>query len=299
MNSAQTLGLGTWIVRFKDHLISERGLSKNTVEAYLADLNLFQNFVEERFSKSDIDELSEADINQFVTALRQTGSANSSIARRISSIRMFSRFLLSEGVLDDDFAELAESPKIMRKLPQPLTEVKVKQFLSAPADRNPNMVRDRAILELLYSSGLRVSEAANLRVSDIDFQRRLVRCVGKGDKERTVPVHPRALGWIARHLEQRDKNTPGDWLFASTYGPISRQKIWKIVKQFARKSGLTQNITPHTFRHSFATHLLGGGADLRVVQELLGHSKITTTQIYTFVDRERLKKVYKMTHPRA
>ena len=286
---------------FANHLSVERGLSANTVAAYRCDLEQFAFHVERAGAR--LQDLNEGHVTTFTAWLKGDNQADSSIARKVSAIRMFARFLCAEGVLKEDFAELVESRRAARCLPEPLTIPRVKKFLVAPGDRNPRRLRDRAMMELLYATGLRVSELTGLKVADLDLERGFVRCTGKGNKERIVPVGAVACLWVSRYLADRAKRTrekANPYLFAGhTRAGISRQRVWGMVKAYARKAGITQNVTPHTLRHSFATHLLGGGADLRAIQEMLGHARITTTQIYTHVDRERLKAIYRAAHPRA
>jgi len=296
------------IVDFLNHLAVERGLSTNTVHAYRTDLEQFASLAARE--KANIDTLCEDHVVRFMDRLRAEGQADSSIARKVSALRMFARFLYAEGVRSDDFTEAIESRRAARRLPEPLSAVRVKRFLlaSSPAaggGRNKTRgLRDRALLELLYASGLRVSELTGLRVTDIDLERGLLRCVGKGNKERLVPVGEVARVWVATYLAERAKRSgPGrdsPYLFTGRRTePLTRQSVWRLVKSSARRAGIEQRVTPHTLRHSFATHLLGGGADLRAIQEMLGHARLATTQIYTHVDRERLKRVYRAAHPRA
>jgi integrase/recombinase XerD len=286
---------------FANHLTVERGLSANTVAAYRRDLEQFAYHAGR--AGAGLGDLHEDHVVGFMQRLKAEGQADSSIARKVSAVRMFARFLCAEGVVEKDFSEAIESRRAARRLPEPLTLPRVKKFLVAPGDRNPRQLRDRAMMELLYATGLRVSELTNLKVTDLDLERGFVRCTGKGNKERIVPVGAVARLWIARYLAERsqrqgEKSCP--YLFTGGRGTgISRQRVWGMVKAYARRAGITQRVTPHTLRHSFATHLLGGGADLRAIQEMLGHARITTTQIYTHVDRERLKQIYKQAHPRA
>ncbi len=296
---------------FVNHLAVERQLSRNTVEAYQSDLEKFLSFSEER--GRTIESLTEADVIGFMECQKRDGQSDSSIARRVSAIRMFARFLCAESVRPDDFTEAVESRRVPKHLPQALSPPKVKRLVtiasrSDGAGRDhrtrTDRLRDRAVLELLYASGLRVSELTGLKIADINMDSGFVTCVGKGNKERMVPVGQAARTWIAAYLEERNRK-PGPLrsslhLFTGAAGaPITRQTVWHMIRRQARRAGITDHITPHTLRHSFATHLLGGGADLRAIQEMLGHASITTTQIYTHVDREHLKRVYLAAHPRA
>jgi len=295
------------IESFANHLAVERQLSPNTVAAYRSDLDSFARYVGDRRA----DTLVEADVVGFMEHRKGKGDAESSIARKVSAIRMFARFLCAEGVRTDDFTEAVESRRAPRRLPHALSGPKVKRLLASSSTRDPwgarrrsnlDLLRDRAMLELLYSSGLRVSELVALRVGDLDMERGFVRCLGKGGKERIVPVGQVARTWMAAYVEEsgRRSSHAGPFLFAGATGAApSRQAVWKMIRAQARRAGITERVTPHTLRHSFATHLLGGGADLRAIQEMLGHARITTTQIYTHVDREQLKRVYRDAHPRA
>jgi integrase/recombinase XerD len=291
----------TCIGDFLNHLKVERGLSANTLAAYRRDLEQFAASLPAGH-RADLSRLSEADLVRLQERLKAEGQADTSIARKTSAVRMFARFFCAEGHVKHDFTELVESRRVPRRLPQPLSLPKMNRFLPRGPVRGKTALRDRAMLELLYSSGLRVSELTGLRLGDVDLQRGLLRCTGKGNKERMVPVGASAVAWVSRYLEGRMAGTrpePSDPLFAGSGGPVSRQRVWKAVKEQARRAGITDRVTPHTLRHSFATHLLAGGADLRVIQEMLGHARITTTQIYTHVDRERLKVIYRAAHPRA
>jgi tyrosine recombinase XerD len=292
---------------FLNHLTVERGLSSNTVSAYRNDLHLFAGALHDQWrlklsAQPDVRKVKQGDVEAFTERLKREGQAETSIARRVSAIRMFARFLCAEGILKQDFSETVESRRMPQRLPAALSVRKVQRLLNCPQIRTSREIRNRAMLEVLYSSGLRVSELVGLRVDDFDFQRGTRRCIGKGNKERIVPVGAVACAWVTRHLSAREK--PKDRraeavLFAGRRGPITRQEVWRVVKSHSKRAGITERVTPHTLRHSFATHLLGGGADLRAIQEMLGHARITTTQIYTHVDRERLRVIYRQAHPRA
>jgi integrase/recombinase XerD len=294
-----------YIDSFTNHLSVERQLSANTVDAYRNDLEQFSRFAAER--EAQVQSLSESDVIAFMERLKREKKSDSSIARKVSAIRMFARFLCAESVRPDDFTEAIESRKAPKRLPHALTIPKVKRLLTAASRHDVSIgdhrskverLRDRAMLELLYSSGLRVSELTHLKTIDLDLERGFVQCMGKGSKERVVPVGKVARIWISSYLEAAGKGS--GYLFAGRSGaPITRQSVWNTIRRHARKAGITDHVSPHTMRHSFATHLLGGGADLRAIQEMLGHARITTTQIYTQVDRERLKQVYRDAHPRA
>lgn len=287
------------LLRFTNHLVTERGLSRNTVQAYRRDLEQFTAYLK-RIAVS-LDQVDGETVACFIRYLKEGGLSDASIARKLSALKMFSRFLCSEKVIEADFTEFLESRKAPQHLPEPLSIARVRRLLDVPGR---GRIRDRAILELLYACGLRVSELVSLRVGDVDLQQRQVRCLGKGEKERQIPLGASACRWISAHLAERrrrgerlDRAAP---LFSGRVsGALTRQTVWRLVKGYARHAGITQRVTPHALRHSFATHLLGGGADLRVIQELLGHARLSTTQRYTYVDTSRLKRIYRAAHPRA
>jgi integrase/recombinase XerD len=298
------------IVRFITHLAAERGLSANTVAAYRRDLEQFADYAGRQGAR--LETLTERHVVGFMAWLRAEEQSDSSIARKVSAVRMFARFLCAEGTLAGDFTEAVESRRAPRRLPEPLSIPKMNRLLSLPSPVLGGRVRgggcvalrDRAMLELLYATGLRVSELVGLKVTDLDMERGFVRCVGKGSKERIVPVGAVARAWAARYLAarakraRREQNSP--YLFPGYSGAaLTRQRVWRLVKVYAARAGISLRVTPHTLRHSFATHMLGRGADLRAIQEMLGHARLTTTQIYTHVDMERLKRIYRETHPRA
>jgi len=290
-----------YIDDFLNHLLVERGLSQNTLAAYGRDLGQFAQYAEAHHA--GLAELGEAPVVGFMGMLRDAGQADASIARKVSAIRMFARFMQSERVLAYDFTEMVESRRAARKLPEPLSVVKTRRFLAAAGTDARRRLRDRAMMELLYASGLRVSELATLRVGDLDLSRGMLHCVGKGNRERMIPMGQVAVGTLwayLRQLEQRTGHAPEGMLFPGRWGgPMTRQRIWRMVKLTAARANSGQRVTPHTLRHSFATHLLSGGADLRAIQEMLGHARLTTTQIYTHVSTERLRVVYDAAHPRA
>jgi integrase/recombinase XerD len=287
------------IPNFTNHLAAERGLSDNTIAAYSRDLDDFNNYLSRR--GVHLPELDSPHVIGFVGSLRQAGLAESSIARKLSAIKTFARFLVSEEIIRTDFTESIESRRTERKLPEPLNIPRVSRLLAAPNIRRPRELRDRAMFELLYSSGLRVSELVGLQMGDIDLVHGFVRCLGKGGKERMVPVGEVACAWVARYLKiQAARGKKSQYVFPGRTGrPLVRQEVWRLIKGHAKRAGITQRVTPHTLRHSFATHLLRRGADLRSIQEMLGHARLSTTQIYTHVDMERLRQVYNAAHPRA
>ncbi len=279
----------------------ERGLSANTLAAYSRDLI---QFARSAGSESPAT-VARRDILEHLMKLRDEGIQPSSAARKLVAIKVFFRFLLSQRLIPSDPSGVIESPRLMKGLPEVLdVEETVRLLKSASGRDGIRSIRDRALLELLYASGLRVSEASGLKLTDLNQEAGFLRCMGKGGKERVVPVGRHALQWIQKYLQQA---RPGfkpkagvRELFLSRLGkPLSRVSIWMILKQYVKLAGIRRPITPHTLRHSFATHLLQAGADLRVVQELLGHASIATTQIYTHVDRARLKAIHAKYHPRG
>lgn len=284
-----------------DFLRLERGLSNNTVSAYRRDLHQFAEGLQGKPPAS----ITRHDILDHLMKLRDEKRAPSSVGRKLVAIKVFFRFILSQGLRKDDPSSIIESPRLMKGLPDVLDVEEVGRLLKAADSREgKKTVRDRALLELLYASGLRVSEASGLKLSDLNAEAGFLRCMGKGGRERLVPVGSQALKWIGKYLgEARAGFGPkpdSRQIFLNRFGaPLSRVSIWAIIKFYAREAGLRKRVTPHTLRHSFATHLLEAGADLRVVQELLGHASIATTQIYTHVDRARLKSIHARFHPRA
>lgn len=282
--------------RFLDYLAVERGLSGNTVSAYRRDLEQFAQVAEVR----DASRIRDADVRRFAAWISRSGMADSSGARKLSALRSLVRFLSSEGELPDDLTDSIETRRMPRMLPTAISLKKVRRLLHGGDVQGRNGLRDRAAVELLYSSGLRVSELVSLHVGDVDLAERRLRCVGKGNKERTVPVGASAAAWVARYLVERAEAAPGSPLLVGARGrALTRQSLWRVVRRRRCAAGLSDRVTPHTLRHSFATHMLARGANLRAIQEMLGHARLTTTQIYTHVDMERLKQVYRAAHPRA
>ena len=287
---------------FLNYLSVERGLSRNTIISYREDLNTYLDFIE----KSDIEVLSKIsknNITNFMFAQKERGIAVNSIARRLAAIRMFHRFLTRERIVKDDPSTLIDSPKLWKRIPETLTLNEVEALIEQPDTRCAQGIRDRAILETLYATGMRVSEAVNLKKDNVNLDIGFLRCVGKGDKERVIPLGKKAIASINRYLEAARpkflKEKESEFLFVSRFGKnISLQSFWKILKKYARLARIKKPIKPHTLRHSFATHLLEHGADLRSVQEMLGHSNISTTQIYTHINKDRLKNIHRQFHPR-
>lgn len=288
---------------FGASLSLERGRSPKTVEAYENDLRQAATFLAGK-GRKDWRKVSRDDATAWARSLEDRKLAASSSARKLSALRMFARHLVHEGTRLDDFTELVSGPKIRRKLPQTLTEAELKQILTSTNGRDPIGLRDRAMLELFYSSGLRVSELCGLLLQQLDMENGFVRVFGKGSKERIVPVGDTAIRSVQTYLDAgrphfvRPKKT-GSQLFLSNRGTaISRKTAWLMVKVRTRKAGITKPVKPHLLRHSFATHLLSGGADLRAIQEMLGHADIGTTQIYTAVEEKRLVDHHAKFHPR-
>ncbi len=286
---------------FIDHLWLEDGLSKNTLDSYRADLSQFNSWL--RKNKSQLLEANQADIQQYL-AVKFPQSKPRSISRLIASMRRFYRYALREILIKTDPTLQIESPKLPRSLPKSLNEQEVEDLLGAPDINQPIGLRDRAMLELMYASGLRVSELVTVKVNEVSTQDGVVRITGKGSKTRLVPMGQEAADWIDSYLKTaRPKILDGqmtDAMFVTKRGDaMTRQAFWYLIKRYAIVACITKHMSPHVLRHAFATHLLNHGADLRVVQMLLGHADISTTQIYTHVARERLKQLHSMHHPRG
>ncbi|MHB9022886.1 MAG: site-specific tyrosine recombinase XerD [Armatimonadota bacterium] len=283
---------------FLDYLALERGLAQNSLAAYRRDLADHAAFLQDTRGKTDVSAVSEGDLIQYLTALHHRKTASSTLARKLTTLKQFYRYLVAERILTVDPSANIQTPRLLRKLPATLTIDEVDRLLNAPDISTLRGMRDRALLEVLYATGLRVSELVNLRRGDVNLKLGFVRCVGKGNKERIVPLGTVAIGWLQRYLDARDDDAP--CLFPGRKGhAVTRMTFWIAVKQMAKRAGILKDISPHTLRHSFATHLLQGGADLRAIQEMLGHSSITTTQIYTHVNTDLLREVYADAHPRA
>ena len=287
---------------FLDYLSVERGLSKNTVLAYRQDLNIYLDFMIER-KITALSKVAKNDIVEFMLHQKDKGISPTSISRRLAAIRMFHRFLSRERVLKSDPTTLIDSPKLWKKIPDTLSLNEIEALIAQPDVRSYQGVRDKAILETLYATGMRVSESTNLKTNNVNLDIGFLRCIGKGNKERIIPLGKKAIHSINRYLEFSRphflKQKTSEYLFISRSGAkLSRQSVWKLIKRYALEAKIKKSIKVHTIRHSFATHLLERGADLRSVQEMLGHSNISTTQIYTHIDKERLKTIHKMFHPR-
>lgn len=296
-------GFQAALSRFLDYTVLEQGLSRNTRQAYRNDLKRYLLFLS-NLGISDWKGIREVHIRSFVSSLSEAGLESSSIARNITSIRMFHRHLIRDNQSLHDPSSSVEMPKTKRKLPTVLEISEVFRLLDQPDLKTEDGLRDRAMLEFLYATGVRVSELIRLAQSDVLEKENLVRVFGKGSKERIIPIGQTAIHFMNRYKNEvrrrlASRRQGEDILFLNMRGkPISRISVWKILKQVASKAGILKNVHPHTLRHSFATHLLEGGADLRSVQEMLGHADIATTQIYTHLDREFLREVIRTFHPR-
>ena len=319
---------------FLDYLSVERALAKNTIVAYRADLNFYLDFIDQR-KIAVLSKITKNDIVEFMLFQKAKGISPVSISRRLAAIRMFHRFLTRERILKSDPTTLIDSLKLWKKIPDTLSLNEVELLISQPDARDQQGARDKAILETLYATGMRVSELSNLKTNNVNLDIGFLRCIGKGNKERIIPLGKKAIQSINRYLgasrprflsgaqnarrlsanalvadnlgkKPQRPITQGDslqktseFLFISRCGAkLSRQSVWKLIKRYAQEAKIKKSIKVHTLRHSFATHLLARGADLRSVQEMLGHSNISTTQIYTHIDKERLKTVHQLFHPR-
>lgn len=291
------------IQRFADYIALEQGLSPRTQEAYGRDLARFAEYADVKGVAAPLD-ITARTLREYVYHLKDLGLSPASIRRNVSALRTYFRFLTGDGIVVRDPSERLETPKRWRELPDVLTVDEVKRLIAAPTLDDNMVFRDRALLELAYGAGLRVSEWITLGVRDLMLQEGLVRVFGKGSKERLVPIGRSAIGAVAVYLrELRPRLEKGEGkgiLFLNARGrPLTRMGAWKILRGYVERAGITKHVSPHTLRHSFATHLLEGGADLRAVQEMLGHVDIATTQIYTHVDREYLRQVHRSYHPRG
>ena len=294
---------GFFLERFADFLALERGAAARTSEAYARDLDRFAAYARVKGVAAP-HAITSRLLREYVYHLKDLGLAPASIRRNVSAVRTYFRFLLAEGHVVSDPSERLETPKRWLTLPEVLTVDETERLLAAPSLDEPFVFRDRALLELAYAAGLRVSEWITLGVRDVMLDEGLVRVFGKGSKERLVPIGRSAIGAVAIYLRElrtrleRGKGK-GVLILNARGAPLSRMGAWKILRKYVDKAGITKHVSPHTLRHTFATHLLEGGADLRAVQEMLGHADISTTQIYTHVDREYLRSVHKQFHPRG
>lgn len=293
----------SFLEHFSHYLSVEKGLARNTLESYSRDLNKFFLFLKKKKVETAA-YVDRALITGYLLSLKEEGRAPSTISRNVASIRSFFNFLVQEELLRDNPAQLVKAPRIEKKLPRVLTAKEVDRLLQQPRDDGQSGLRDKAMLELLYASGIRVSELVSLNISDFSPEVGYLRCRGKGMKERIVPVGSVAVNYVREYLHScRPKMLKAydeRALFLNHHGRrLTRQGFWKILKKYAQQSRIKGDVTPHTLRHSFATHLIENGADLRSVQEMLGHSDISTTQIYTQITRRKIREVYDKTHPRA
>lgn len=287
---------------FLAYLTVEKGLTKNTLEAYSRDINTYLEFLENS-GRTELRQVRPTDVANFIAGLKSAGLAPRSRARALSAVRMFHRFLVVENYCELNPTAVIESPRVPGKLPSVLSTADVDALLNAPSGSSPADIRDRAMLQLLYATGLRVSELVSLKLSDVNLQAGYLLTSGKGEKERLIPVGEAAKQAVAEYLAvSRGGPVPLEsrFLFLSRFGEkMSRQAFWNIIKKRALEAGILKNISPHSLRHSFATHLLENGADLRSVQMMLGHADLATTQIYTHLSGDRLKKIHKQLHPRG
>ena len=298
--------MNTHLEEYLHYLKIERGLSDNTIQSYQRDLRQYLGFLEQEEKKS-WDDVDRYLILDFLEVLRNEGKSSATIIRMVSALRKFHQFLRQERITDNDPMQHVDTPKKTQKLPKTLSIKEVEKIIESPDTTDILGIRDRAILELMYATGLRVSELITLRLDDLHLSLGLIQTLGKGDKERIIPIGDQAIKWIEIYLEKvrpelvaKNKKEKTRILFLNYKGEgFSRQGIWKNLKVYVVQAGIEKEVTPHTLRHSFATHLLENGADLRVVQELLGHADISTTQIYTHISKKRMADVYKTYFPRA
>jgi integrase/recombinase XerD len=287
------------VERFLNYLTVEKGLSENTLEAYKRDIRKFTKYLTE--NKKQITNFRRSDITSFLNHLRDAGNQATTLARNIAALRGLCKFMLLEGIIDEDPIENLMTPKGWKRIPRIIGIEEVSDLLKKP-EGNKLSLRDRAMLEIIYSSGLRVSEVINIKMGDISFEAGFITIKGKGSKERVVPINEATLSTLVKYIEESRpeilRKRDSRFLFLAKGGkPMTRQRLWQIIKTYSK--GLSIQISPHTLRHCFASHLLDGGADLRALQKMLGHTDISTTQIYTKVTPERLKKIHKEYHPRG
>jgi integrase/recombinase XerD len=296
------LPLGRLVRDFLGYLTVEGGLSDNTIQGYGRDLRDFLEFCKSG-KVSEMKQITPALIQKYMITLAKGNRAEASAKRALVAIRMFLRFGKLNGLVEDDFTGILEGPKLWQRLPIICSKKQVVDLLEAPSPKEKYYLRDKAILELLYATGVRASEVAGLKISDLNLDVGYLRCIGKGSRERVIPLGRVAAAATLEYLKDMRpklaKSFSGDFLLLSRTGrPMGRIEIWRLIKRYAARAGMPKNLTVHTLRHCFATHLLAGGADLRSVQEMLGHVDISTTQIYTHVDQERLREIHRKFHPR-
>jgi integrase/recombinase XerD len=295
--------MGWPISRFLDHLTIEQNLSPHTVDAYRRDVQRYVNYLQSQ-SVTEPETVQRNHIAHYVRSLDQLGLSPKSISRNLSAIRTLNRFMLEESIITQDPAEYVDLPKLPKTLPSVLDVSEMEAILHQPDTMTFLGIRDRAMMEMLYACGLRITELLTVKRNNVNPTERFIRVLGKGSKERLVPLGQAAADWLIYYIEKARPHLASrhsaDILYLNAQGKkMSRMGFWKILKKYVDQAGIHKAVTPHTFRHTFATHLLEGGADLRVVQELLGHADISTTQIYTHIDREYLKQVHKTFHPRG
>ncbi|MEO2026174.1 MAG: site-specific tyrosine recombinase XerD, partial [Fuerstiella sp.] len=296
----------TWLSGFLAYLDAECGMSPNTLAAYRLDLQKFFQWNRDN-NRRTVHQIDIPTLTAFLENLQQRNLASTSIARNLAAIRMFFRYLMLESVVADSTVDLISSPKLWQRLPKVLSPDVVNELLDAPSGSLDRYARrDRAILAVLYATGCRVSEVTGLKLADVNLDERFARCTGKGNKQRLVSLTPVAIDAVVNYLNLERPNmvenavADQDWLFVTRSGRrINRETVWKLIQRYAARIGCGSDIGPHTLRHSFATHLLAGGADIRALQEMLGHANIRTTQVYTHVDHTRLKSVHQKCHPRG
>jgi integrase/recombinase XerD len=299
----RTIQRDFWLEAFEDYLALESGSSPHTIDSYARDVRRLATYALTKGVAAAAD-VSPSLVREFIYHLKDLGMAATSIRRQVSALHTYYHFLVEEGHVESDPSAQLETPKAWRRLPEVLTLTEVEQLLAAPNPDEPLAWRDRSLLEIAYATGIRVSELVGLGTSDVWFDDALVRVLGKGAKERWVPIGRRALGASAIYAREvrpalDHGNSEGRFLLNARGQPLSRVGAWAVIKKCAARAGIEKRVSPHTLRHTFATHLLEGGADLRAVQEMLGHADLSTTQIYTHVDRDYLRSVHKMHHPRS
>ncbi len=291
-----------FIKEFMDFISVERGLSKNTLESYGRDLSKYVQYLK-KGGITDLNKVKRQQIQDFLMSLKDSKLNASSIARNLVAIKVFHRYLTSQRILKEDVTSVIEMPKLWKTLPDVLDEKEVEAILDSPNARLKQGLRDKAMIELMYATGMRVSELVSLKSNDLHMDMGFVRCLGKGQKERIIPVGSKAKEALEKYAQKARpkflKKGESASLFLTRLGkPMSRQSFWMVIKHYVKDARIKKRVTPHTLRHSFATHLLQNGADLRIVQELLGHANISTTQIYTHINKERLKQIHQKFHPR-
>ncbi len=292
--------MNAYVENYVNYLNNEKRSSANTVASYIRDLNKLFEYLEEK-GAGDINDVTESDITSYIMKLEETGMSHATISRSISSIKSFFMYLFRKGIIHEDLTDKLKSPKVEKKIPDTLSIKEINLLLEQPKGSGAKEVRDKAMLELLYATGMRVSELISIKAADVNLQFGFIICKD-ANKERVIPIEQIAEEALKKYMEDVRKSICGesDYLFVNMKGqPMSRQGFWKLIKAYALKAGIDKDITPHMIRHSFASHLVSNGADLKAVQEMLGHSDISTTQIYLRSRQSRLKEEYEKAHPRA